>query len=366
MLLDYYAKENGRQFTYEIDAFDINAEAIKTAKSGRYTVNTLRSDGAEWKYILDSYLAPDGNEYVVSHNIRNKIRFFTHNVMDGFDRQYDIIFFRNALIYFSPESRWAIMDDIAEALFNDGVLFLGTTETSSVSHPLLLNRYMSGVFYFQKIPAVRLSEVSRPLPDGPLPDAKPPNSPLPPAPKSPALSVREAPPRQKSAELKIDCKEVAALLDDQEGIPVMRKVLETVKNETGPREALSGSELAAGLIGFLGSQDFDSALPVLTYLENRGSAAFIDFLRGEYNYLCGKAEEAEKKFEDAAGKDRSFWPAFYRICSLAAGGNRTRYEYKIKKALESLTLGKDFHYECFIGGFSPDYFRRILEKKLTD
>jgi chemotaxis protein methyltransferase CheR len=45
--------------------------------------------------------------------------------------------------------------------------------------------------------------------------------------------------------------------------------------------------------------------------------------------------------------------------------NRTLYEYKLKKAIESIELGKDLHYESFIGGFSPDYFRQILEKKLA-
>jgi chemotaxis protein methyltransferase CheR len=50
---------------------------------------------------------------------------------------------------------------------------------------------------------------------------------------------------------------------------------------------------------------------------------------------------------------------------LAAEGNRTVYEYKIRKALESIDLGKEFSYECFIGGFSPDYYRRILEKRLN-
>ena len=64
--------------------------------------------------------------------------------------------------------------------------------------------------------------------------------------------------------------------------------------------------------------------------------------------------------------DKAFWPALYRLSSLAAGGNRTRYEYRTKKAIESLEQGKGLRYECFIGGFSPDYFRRILERKLTE
>jgi hypothetical protein len=33
---------------------------------------------------------------------------------------------------------------------------------------------------------------------------------------------------------------------------------------------------------------------------------------------------------------------------------------------ESMEAGADLRYESFIGGFSPDYYRRILERKLTE
>jgi chemotaxis protein methyltransferase CheR len=117
---------------------------------------------------------------------------------------------------------------------------------------------------------------------------------------------------------------------------------------------------------FLSAQNFEAAAPVLAWLEQRSSGAVTRFLRGEYHFLQGAATEAEQCYEEAAGKDRAFWPAFYRLSVLAAGGNRTRYEYKLKKAGESLELGRDLHYECFMGGFSPDYFRRILERKAAE
>jgi chemotaxis protein methyltransferase CheR len=53
------------------------------------------------------------------------------------------------------------------------------------------------------------------------------------------------------------------------------------------------------------------------------------------------------------------------MSALAEKGNRTRYEYRLKKALESMELGAGRGYEIFIGGFSPDYYRRVLEKKLA-
>ena len=42
MLLDYHAG-NGLDFDFTVDAFDISAKAIETAKNGRYTANTPAS-----------------------------------------------------------------------------------------------------------------------------------------------------------------------------------------------------------------------------------------------------------------------------------------------------------------------------------
>jgi chemotaxis protein methyltransferase CheR len=115
----------------------------------------------------------------------------------------------------------------------------------------------------------------------------------------------------------------------------------------------------------LNIQDFDSADIVLTHLEKRNTGAIIRFLRGEYYFHKGAIKEADHFFTEAAVKDATFWPAFYRIALLTAGGNKTRHEYRIKKACESIELGRELQYECFMGGFSPDYFRQILERKLS-
>jgi chemotaxis protein methyltransferase CheR len=373
MLLDFYVKNKSARtqtesaFDFRIDAFDISASAIESAKNARYTANAMRTDGAEWKYILDSYLIKDGAEYVVSRALREKVNFFTHNIMDSVGKQYDMIFFRNAMIYFSQENRRTIMDNLAESLVNDGILFLGITETSSVRHPLLINRYVSDVFYFQKIsPAFYYSQPVSAVRQKTAADfcIEEKHAPSP----KPALSpTRKKEEKPRTSDKPINCKEVAVILEKDEGAPNAQKVLEIIKSEKMPNSALTGNELAAAVTTFLGSEDFASASLALTQLERRGNDedAVASFLRGEYDFLCGRTDDAEKSYADAAAKDKAFWPTFYRISAFAANGNRTLYEYKLKKACESLELGKKLHYECFMGGFSPDYFLRILEKKLA-
>ena len=363
MLLDYHAKNRyAAPFDFEIDAFDVCAGAIETAKNARYTANALRIDGSAWKYIMDLYLIPDGAEYIVSQDIREKVRFSTHNIMRGLNKQYDVIFFRNALIYFSSKNRFIVLNDLAESLFNNGLLFLGISETPSVKHPLLVSQYMSDVFYFQKTMAD--SQPQRPLP---IVAAAPRPVELRPAEPKPATSTPRIAARPNPEELPIHCGEVAAIMETDEGKPNAMKTLEAVADtpaDTKNTASVSGSELAASVTFFLGAQDYGNACLVLSYLEKRNRGPLPSFLRGEYHMQRGNTGEARQCFEQAAGKEKAFWPAFYRLVSCVAGENQDRAEYKIRKACESIEMGRDLRYECFLGGFSPDYFRRILERKL--
>ena len=355
MLFDYYIKK-GLGIDFSIDAFDINSNVIEAAKNARYTANSFRVDGSSWKYILDLYIIPDNGEYIVSNNIREKVHFFTHNIMCGLDKQYDIIFFRNSLIYFSSKSRLSVLNNISDALLNNGYLFLGASETSSVNHPLLLNRISCDAFYFQKKFFLKIQDQL---------EIKPKES----AQKISHKIREEIKPKPlpvKREEMPISCAEVSEILKTDEGKTNAQNVIACLVD--GTSSSLSGSSLAACALYCLHAQDYEMADKVISFLEKNNNSEFTLFLKGELLFLQGSFEDAEKNYQEAAAKNRFFWPAFYRIAILAADGNRTRYEYKIKKAIESIELtGQDHdnerNYECFLGGFSSDYFIRILEKK---
>ncbi|GBU27272.1 chemotaxis protein CheR [Treponema sp. R8-4-B8] len=366
MLLDYHIK-NGLNFDFTIDAFDVCVDAIEIAKNARYTSNALRSDGSSWKHILDSYLIHDNDEFIVSQNIRKKVRFFPHNIMRGLEKQYDIIFFRNSLIYFSNKNRIFVINNLAESLFSNGLLFMGISETSSVRHPLLANKNSSDVFYFQKTgtPFIYDQLGTFTAPTEPYlinnrqfnrrekPDAE--------------KHIRRANPKRE--EISVSCAETTEILKTEDGKPNAEKTLKALINEN--YDALHGSALAASAVYFLNAQDLENADTVISYLEKNNSGAFTKFLRGEHYFHSDLLQEAEKFYVESSVKDKYFWPAFYRIAVIAAEGNPTRYEYKIKKTIESIELlqnlepDRERNYECFMGGFSPDYFLRILEKKLS-
>jgi len=347
MLLEYYI-QRGLKLDYSIDAFDINSDSIEIAKTARYTSNTIRNDGSSYKYILDSYLIKDNNEYIVPVNIQRKIRFFPHNIMRGLDKQYDIIFFRNALIYFSSGNRFSVINNLANSLNSNGLLFLGISETSSIKHPLLESRFLSEAFYFQKSGYLKLQDNTIDIT------------------LSPSLPVKTFLPKQE--EIPIDCSEIDRIIKTDDGKSNAELVKQSLENNEIKKH--SGGSLTSSVIYFLNNHDLDTTDKIITYLENNNSSALTRFLRGEYFYFCGITENAEKFYHEASVKDKYFWPAFYRIAVLAASGNPVRHEYKIAKTIESIELWSNLpqenrnNYECFMGGFSPDYFKRILEKKL--
>lgn len=122
--------------TAEIEAIDLNPEALKRARSAIYTEWSLR--GVEPARVQRFFKA-QGKQWKLSDPIRNAVRFSSGNLMNlqagqfGTSRDgqegFDIIFCRNALIYFTPASIKRTVDRLARMLRPNGYLFLGPTET---------------------------------------------------------------------------------------------------------------------------------------------------------------------------------------------------------------------------------------------
>jgi chemotaxis protein methyltransferase CheR len=361
MLFDHN-KKNGLDIEYSIDAFDVSNTAIETAKKGRYTANSFRNDGSDWKSILDSYLEPNNSDFIIKQNIQEKVNFFTHNIMESLDKQYDIIFFKNALIYFSSVNRLNVINNLSNSLFPGGLLFLGVSETSSINHPLLFTRYSSDTFYFQKAESIDTIKQFNSEQNTPVSKSVE-------QPHRKRIKPKSADYTSVKKELAVNYTEITDILKNEEGKNNAECIFDMITNEnTG---SVSGSCLAAAVIYCLNNQDFHRADKILSFLEKYNTGACPRFLRGEYYFFLGNSADAEKYYQEASLKDKYFWPAFYRISVLSSEGNQTRYEYKIKKAMESIEnfhkngQSKEMNYECFLGGFSSDYFLRILEKKLA-
>jgi chemotaxis protein methyltransferase CheR len=164
MLIEAYNRSVATPIHYHIDAFDINPKVIETACMGIYSVRTLREDGSCFRYMADPYLKkleneyskgrPDfdlGSQYKIDPSLQKNISFFTHNLMNELPpKEYDLIFFRNALIYFTPRHREHILSNLIAVLKEGGILILGVSETSLVRHNGIEGKNQNDLFYFQK------------------------------------------------------------------------------------------------------------------------------------------------------------------------------------------------------------------------
>ncbi|MCP4656004.1 MAG: methyltransferase domain-containing protein [bacterium] len=85
------------------------------------------------KHLLDRYFHRRGDKYLLSRELLERIEFRTFNLFKDplpyLDVPFDIIFLRNVLIYFRPESQRRVLARIARRLAADGYLFLGHSET---------------------------------------------------------------------------------------------------------------------------------------------------------------------------------------------------------------------------------------------
>jgi chemotaxis methyl-accepting protein methylase len=155
MMIEAYNRGAAAPLLYHIDAFDINHKVIETACRGVYGSRALREDGSCFRYMTDPYLNKTENEYRVEQSLKKNIRFFVHNLMDEIPlKEYDIIFFRNAFIYFSQRNRGRILSNLSKVLGEGGILLLGVSETAGAHNACsdagLDEKNRKDVFYFQK------------------------------------------------------------------------------------------------------------------------------------------------------------------------------------------------------------------------
>jgi chemotaxis protein methyltransferase CheR len=112
----------------QILASDLNSNVIGKAKSGEYS--SLEVNRGLPIQLLIKYFTQKGDDFVINPDVRSMVTFFEQNLIAAWpDRQVDIFFMRNVLIYFDLETKRQIFEKVKAVLAPDGYLFLGTAET---------------------------------------------------------------------------------------------------------------------------------------------------------------------------------------------------------------------------------------------
>lgn len=128
MAIEETAEKMGMQGPeYEISATDIDDNALFKAYQGSYEGRTLDNVAEPRK---KKYFSFDGENYIITDKIRKRVKFMKANLMDPFRKNFfDIVFCRNVIIYFSKELQRKVLQYFYEGLKEEGVFFMGKTET---------------------------------------------------------------------------------------------------------------------------------------------------------------------------------------------------------------------------------------------
>ncbi len=114
-----------------IDATDFDVRSLQKAEESRYPREVFDEmpDALTRRYFRD--LGDQSNTLSVSDQVRRAVRFTRHDVTRDAppDPPYDLILFRNVVIYFDRPTQERVFSQMAEALTPGGVFILGKVET---------------------------------------------------------------------------------------------------------------------------------------------------------------------------------------------------------------------------------------------
>lgn len=117
-------------WTVEIIANDISEQVLHKARLGEYSGMTLRNVEPD---MLSRYFSKEGDTYRINPEVKSLVKFAQMNLNDqrmfSLNRDVDVIFCRNVMIYFSNEVRKGIVRGFYNSLRPGGYFYIGHSET---------------------------------------------------------------------------------------------------------------------------------------------------------------------------------------------------------------------------------------------
>jgi chemotaxis protein methyltransferase CheR len=132
MILSRYASQRAG-FEFAILGTDVSTKVLDSARSGIYPEPLVRPVPPDLRrrYLLRSRHGEEPLVRVVPE-LRQKASFFSLNLMDEdyhIGDMFDVVFFRNVLIYFDKPTQEEVINKICRHLSPGGYLFVGHSES---------------------------------------------------------------------------------------------------------------------------------------------------------------------------------------------------------------------------------------------
>ena len=147
---------------FNIQAVDISHRLIARAKEGIYEENSFRNPHLDYR---SSYFQQKQKSFIINNNVRDKVHFRTGNILNncfmGELGLFDVIFFRNVLIYFNWPARNQAIATLYKILADDGILFVGHAEANLFNNSPFAPALYPQAFAFHKKPKLQLKVEGR-------------------------------------------------------------------------------------------------------------------------------------------------------------------------------------------------------------
>lgn len=143
---------NGNRLNVEIIGTDLSASMLEKCREGRYDELSL-ARGLSMERRQRYFSQHPSGMLEVKPEVKRMVSFRSFNLLHSYSSlgQFDVVFCRNVLIYFSAEVKQKILQQIAALLAPGGILFLGASESISVAGNLFdMIKCSPGLYYKKK------------------------------------------------------------------------------------------------------------------------------------------------------------------------------------------------------------------------
>lgn len=125
-----------KEVSLQVFATDIDEQALAVARKGSYSPHAINSLDSSF---IEKYFQFVNDAYVPKKRLRDVITFSRQDITrDPPFLHLDMVSFRNVLIYFNSDLQQRVLSLFRYSLLNDGILFLGKSESIGVKEDLFV------------------------------------------------------------------------------------------------------------------------------------------------------------------------------------------------------------------------------------
>ena len=210
---------------FSIHGVDISTRSIARAQKGIYTKHSFRGSDVNFQR---KFFKKENNIFILNKNVCENVHFHTGNILNSTFMEglglFDVIFFRNVLIYFNERARNQAIATLYKILADDGILFVGHAEANLFNNSPFTPAPYSHAFAFHKKTKRELtvkSCVKEILP-------------TPPPPKNRTQTAKNTYPFQEKTNKNLTDLKVARKLADKGEFKKATKICEAYLDQHGP------------------------------------------------------------------------------------------------------------------------------------